>query len=164
LEPLAWHWSHWSSRLVNRGGEWLFPQTFSTAAFVSLPRVEKSLRTDRVAGSLRGRPSNTDQYHPSEEETQTNTDQYHPSEEETQTKEETQTIEHRPIPSERTSRLPTAMKRGGGGAYRWRWQRRPRGAATSLPTPPHPSFPRRHPHPLANSVRQRRGQARTKPP
>jgi hypothetical protein len=23
LEPLAWHWSHWSGRLVNRGEGWL---------------------------------------------------------------------------------------------------------------------------------------------
>ena len=24
LEPLAWHWSHWPGRLVNRGGKCLF--------------------------------------------------------------------------------------------------------------------------------------------
>ena len=26
LEPLAWHWSHWSGGLVNRRGKWFFSE------------------------------------------------------------------------------------------------------------------------------------------
>ena len=42
LEPLAWHWSHWSGRLVNRGGKWLFSKA-SIGRGTNLYRIWLSL-------------------------------------------------------------------------------------------------------------------------